>query len=84
MRIKERWRAFRNWTARAWVLIRPGPEARTGSLWGAILVALLIAIVGEGFIFNPGLDSLSTSLSLLAVAGLGIPLVALVLSSRSC
>ena len=46
MRIKERWRSVRDWCGRTWNIISPGPEGRKGAIWGAIAVALWIAIVG--------------------------------------
>ena len=79
MRIKERWRAFRNWTARAWVLIRPGREARRGALWGAILLALSIAIVG-GLYLQSGFGLAIDLAFALAVAALGVPLVGLIVA----
>src|SRR5579863_2018337 len=76
MRIKERWRALRDWSTRAWANIRPGPEARRGALWGAILVALWIAIVA-GIYFQSGFGLPIDLAFTLTVAALGIPLVAL-------
>jgi dienelactone hydrolase len=72
MRIKERWNSVREWCGR----IRPGPEARRGAAWGAIAVALWIAIVGGIYLksgFGLGIDLAFA----LAVAGLGVPLVML-------
>src|SRR5580700_4980052 len=76
MRFKERWRSLRDWTARAWANIRPGPEARRGALWGAILVALWIAIVG-GVYLQSGFGLAIDLAFALTVAALGVPLVAL-------
>jgi len=70
MRIKERWRS-------AWALIRPGPEARTGAVWGAIAVALWIAIVG-GIYLKSGFGLTIDLAFALLVAAVGVPLVMLV------
>jgi len=76
MRIKDRWRAVRDWSSRAWANIRPGPEARKGAIWGAILVALWIAIVG-GIYLQSGFGLAIDLAFALTVAALGVPLVAL-------
>ena len=76
MRIKERWRAMRDWSSRAWANIRPGPESRKGFQWGAILVALWIAIVG-GIYLRSGFGLAVDLAFALTVAALGVPLVAL-------
>jgi dienelactone hydrolase len=76
MRFKERWRSLRDWTARAWANIRPGPEAGKGALWGAILVALWIAIVA-GIYLQSGFGLTVDLAFALTVAALGVPLVAL-------
>jgi hypothetical protein len=76
MRIKDRWRTLRDWSTRAWANIRPGPEARKGALWGAILLALWIAIVGGIYLKSGFGRPIDISFALL-VAALGVPLVAL-------
>ncbi len=76
MRIKDRWRAIRDWSSSAWSNIRPGPEARKGATWGAILVALWIAIVG-GVYLQSGFGLAIDIAFALTVAALGVPLVAL-------
>ena len=53
------------------------PKLATGSLWGAILVALWIAIVG-GIYLQSGFGLPVDLAFTLAVAGIGVPLVALV------
>jgi dienelactone hydrolase len=76
MRIKERWRTFRDWCGRGWAKIRFGPEGRKGAIWGALLVALWIAIVAGAYLqsgFGLGIDLAFTFL----VAALGLPLVML-------
>src|ERR1700722_4129720 len=76
MRIKERWSRFRGWCGRTWDRIRPGPEARRGAVWGAIAVALWIAIVDGSYLqsgFGLGVDVAFA----LVVAALGVPLAML-------
>ena len=77
MRIKERWRAFRDWAARSWALIRPGREARRGALWGAFLVAFAIALVG-GIYLQSGFGLAIDLAFAFTVALLGVPVVALI------
>lgn len=79
MRIKERWRVVRDWCGRAWANIRPGPEARMGAVWGAIAVALWIAIVG-GTYLKSGFGLPIDIAFALTIAVLGIPLVALLVA----
>jgi dienelactone hydrolase len=76
MRIKDRWHAVRDWSARARANIRPGPEARKGVIWGALLVALWTAIVG-GIYLKSGFGLAIDLTFALTVALLGVPLVAL-------
>lgn len=76
MRIKERWRAIRDWTSHAWANIRPGPEARKGAIWGALFVALSTAIVG-GIYLQSGFGLAVDLAFALIVALLAVPLVAL-------
>jgi dienelactone hydrolase len=74
--MKDRWRTLRDWTARIWANIRPGPEARTGSRWGAILVALGVAIAAGIYLqsgFGLAIDLAFTIL----VAAIGLPLLML-------
>lgn len=72
MRIKERWQ-------RAWTTIRPGPEARKGAVWGAIAVALWMAIVG-GIYLKSGFGLAIDLAFALMVAALGVPLVMLLVA----
>src|ERR1700680_4150983 len=70
MRLRERWRSIRD-------RCRPGPEARKGATWGAIAVALWIAIVA-GFYLKSGFGLTIDLAFALLVAALGVPLVMLV------
>jgi len=76
MRIKERWRSVRDWCGRTWNIISPGPEGRKGAIWGAIAVALWIAIVG-GIYLKSGFGLSIDIAFALTVAALGVPLVML-------
>src|SRR3984957_16032066 len=76
MQMKERWRGVRDGWGRAWANVRPGPEARKGAVWGAVLVALWIAIVG-GIYLQSGFGLAIDLAFALTVAALGVPLVAL-------
>ncbi len=66
----------RDWSGRAWPLIRPGPETRKGVVWGALLVALWIALIG-GMDLKSGFGRAFDLAFALAVALLGVPLVML-------
>jgi len=69
MRIKE-------WCGRAWARMRPGPEARKGAIWGAIAVALWIAVVG-GYYLKSGFGLAVDLAFALVLAAVGVPLVML-------
>ncbi len=77
--IKARWRAFCDWSSRAWANIRPGPETRKGVVWGAIAVALWIAIVG-GIYLKSGFGRAIDLTFAFMIALLGVPLVALLIA----
>src|SRR5580698_897053 len=76
MRFKELWRGVREWMGGAWDNIRPGHEARKGAMWGAILVALGIAIVA-GIYFQSGFGLGADLAFTLAFSMLALPLAAL-------
>jgi hypothetical protein len=77
MAFKDRWRTFRSWCSRAWASIRPGPETRTATVWGAIFVSLWIAIVG-GIYLESGFGLTIDLAFALTIAIIGVPLVALI------
>src|SRR5665213_3098762 len=79
MRIKDRWRTIRDWIGRAWANVRPGPEARRGAIWGAIFVALGIAVVA-GIYLQSGFGLAVDLAFTLTVAALGLPLAALLVA----
>jgi len=76
MSIRQRWRSVCDWSARAWANIRPGPETRKGTIWGAIVVALGIAI-SSGSYLKLGYGRAFDVTFALVIAALGVPLVAL-------
>lgn len=76
MDIRQRWHSVRDWFRRAWANIRPGPETRKGAIWGAIAVALFIAI-SSGSYLKLGYGRAFDLLFALIVAALLVPLVAL-------
>src|ERR1700722_20149800 len=79
MQMKERWRGVRDGWGRAWANVRPGPEARKGAVWGAVLVALWIAIVG-GIYLQSGFGLAVDLAFTLTVAAVGVPLAALLIA----
>jgi len=75
-RIKTWWQVSAAWCVRQWTMIRPGPEARRGAVWGTlaaaaacVAIAGLYARTGFGYAFD-------FALAILFAAVL-IPLVAL-------
>ncbi len=77
--LKRAWRAVAGWSGRAWTIIRPGPETRKGSAWGAIAVALWIALVG-GANLKSGFGRAIDFSFALAVGLIGVPLVMLLVA----
>jgi hypothetical protein len=75
--IKWLWHKIYAWCSHSWSLIRPGPETRKGAAWGAIAVALWIAIVAGSYLKSGFGLAIDLSVTLL-VALLGAPLVMLV------
>ena len=81
MRFRDRWRAVRDWSSRAWANIRPGPETRKGAKWGAIVVALFIAISSGSYLklgYGLGVDlafALIVTLLLVPLIALGVVLL---------
>src|SRR5260370_11142017 len=78
MRIRERWRGIRDWWGRTWANLRPGPEARTGAVWGALAVAIFIAGLGGTYLQSGFGLGIGIAFALL-VAALGVALVMLLL-----
>lgn len=75
-RIKTWWRKGADWCIRQWTMIRPGPEARRGAVWGtlaaaagSVIIAGLYARTGFGYAFDFTLA--------IVFAAVLIPLVAL-------
>src|SRR5437870_13873842 len=55
------WLRIKEWWNRNWILIRPGPEARRGGVWGALAPATACVVIaglclktGFGYAFDCG------------------------------
>jgi hypothetical protein len=79
LRIKDRWYKLRDWWRRTWSDIRPGPEARKGAAWAIVAAATGAAIVG-GYTLHSGFGSWADFAFAFAIAGLGIPLIAVIVA----
>ncbi|MBI3470447.1 MAG: hypothetical protein HY013_03715 [Candidatus Solibacter usitatus] len=58
-RAKGGWRRLRDWRARQWNAVRPGPEARRGAVWGTLAAAAACVVIagrslhtGFGYAFD--------------------------------
>jgi dienelactone hydrolase len=78
-RARSGWSKLRGWIRRFWTDIRPGPEARKGAIWGALAVGFVTAIIG-GYYLHSGFGLWVDLLFAIAVAGIGIPLGALLVA----
>src|SRR5262245_48268366 len=73
-----RWRRVRAWASRTWLRLQPGPRARRGAAWGAVLgAALAVGVVGRWFRLGVGplLDvpaGILTAWLFVALCGLGL------------
>src|SRR5487761_2134384 len=74
MNIRQRWQSVRDWSARAWANIRPGPETRKGTIWGAVALAIAIS---NGMYLKLGYGRAFDVTFALLIAALGVPMVAL-------
>ena len=73
-RIKTWWQVSAAWCVRQWTMIRPGPEARRGAVWGTlaaaaacVAIAGLYARTGFGYAFDFALAILFDIPAILAV-----------------
>jgi dienelactone hydrolase len=73
---KSRWRRLREWFAKQWSVLRPGPEARRGAVWGTLVAAAICVIIG-GLYIDTGFGYVFDFLFCILFAALLIPLVAL-------
>jgi len=76
---KDRWRAMLNWCRRVWQDVRPGPETKQGTFWAILLTVLWVAVVGA-LNLKLGFGIAVDFLIALAIAVIGIPLVALLVA----
>ncbi len=78
-RIRSRWKRIGDWRRRVWSNIRPGPEARKGATWAAAIAAAGAVVVGAETL-QSGFGFWADTAFALAIAALGIPLVALLIA----
>lgn len=69
------WRRVWSWFVANWRDIKPGPEARKGAVWAAVVTAAWAAVVG-GINIKSGFGLAPDLLFAFVIAALGIPLVA--------
>ena len=73
------WLRIKEWWTRNWILVRPGPEARRGAVWGTLAAAAACVVIGGlylrtgfGYVFDFAFAilfaALCIPLSMLAVA----------------
>src|ERR1017187_9154972 len=74
-RIRNTGTRFKNWTARHWALVRPGPETRKGAVWAAIVTSGLAALIA-GTVVHFGFGTVLDTLICLVIVGILFPLVA--------
>src|SRR5487761_2475645 len=72
MNIRQRWQSVRDWSARAWANIRPGPETRKGTIWGAVALAIAIS---NGMYLKLGYGRAFDVTFALLIAALGVLLM---------
>jgi dienelactone hydrolase len=73
---RSRWRRLRDWCSRQWAAIRPGREARRGTVWGTLAAAAICVIIG-GLYLQTGFGYIFDFAFCILFAALFIPLVAL-------
>ena len=71
-----RWGKVRDWCARQYAAIRPGPEARRGGAWGTLAAAAVSVIIG-GLYLRSGFGYVFDFAFCILFAALLIPLIAL-------
>ncbi len=79
MRARLWWRKVRDWGARYWIAIRPGPEARRGAVWGAVAAAAACVVIA-GLYLRTGFGYAFDFAFSIAFAALLVPLVAVVVA----
>src|SRR5215470_6887260 len=78
-RVKFLWRKLRDWRARHWSVIRPGPEARRGAVWGTLAAAAACVIIA-GLYLKTGFGYAFDFAFAIVVAALVIPLTAVLVA----
>jgi dienelactone hydrolase len=73
---KSRWRKLRDWSSLQWTAIRPGREARRGTVCGTLGVAAVSVIIG-GLYIQTGFGYLFDFAFCILFAAILIPLIAL-------
>ena len=77
--LKAQWQRLGAWWSRRWKEARPGREARRGALWG-VLVTVVAAAIAGGYYLHSGFGLWIDLAFALAIAGVGIPIVALLVA----
>jgi len=77
--VKFWWRAVCVWCARHWKAIRPGPEARSGAVWGTLAAAAACVVIA-GLYLRTGFGYAFDFAFAIVVAAILIPLVAVVVA----
>lgn len=72
---RRRWPKLRDWFARNWAALRPGPEARHGAVWGTLAAAAACVVIG-GLYLRTGFGYLFDFAFCILFAVIFIPLVA--------
>ncbi len=77
--VRGKWEPVRQRSVRVWGAIRPGPEALRGAIWAAVATAIWAAIIGA-LNLKTGFGLPVDLLFAFVIAGLGIPIVALIVA----
>ena len=78
-RARDWWRKMSDWCARQWRVIRPGPEARRGAVWGTLAGAAACVVIA-GLFLRTGFGYAFDFTFAIVVAALLIPLVAVIVA----
>ncbi|MGB9465674.1 MAG: hypothetical protein WBR10_11220 [Candidatus Acidiferrum sp.] len=76
---KSLWRRLRDWSAKHWAAIRPGPEARRGAICGTLAAAAATVVIG-GLYLQTGFGYFFDFAFCILFAAIFIPLVALLVA----
>jgi dienelactone hydrolase len=78
-RRKDVWLQIKEWWKRNWILVRPGPEARRGAVWGTLAAAAACVVVA-GIYLKTGFGYAFDFAFAILFAALCIPLTMLVVA----